>query len=370
MADDSKPGQQVDHGQARIFPCDGCGADLKFSIGQQQLKCPYCGFEKALEFSEDASVEEQDFGTMVARMKRVHEKDRHDETGQKEIRCDSCGGTVIFQGPLTSSGCPWCDSPIQLDDVHDAEHRVPVDGVLPFLVERDRAQKNLADWVHSRWFAPNEFLERGVDGKFNGVYMPYWTFDSMTFTRYHGKRGDYYWEETGTGDNKQRVRKTRWQSRSGAFQRFFDDLLVLASKGLPSKVMRKLEPWPLEKCVPFTQEALAGFFARTYEIELDAGFSEARQIMKDRLEADARNRIGGDTQQISSIQTQHNTITFKHLLLPVWLLAYRYQEETYQVCVNAATGEVQGKRPYSLAKIALLILAIAVVVGGVALLNR
>jgi DNA-directed RNA polymerase subunit RPC12/RpoP len=370
MAEDSKPGQQVDGGQARIFPCEGCGADLKFSIGQQLLKCPYCGFEKELEFAEDASVEEQDFGKMVARMKRVHEKDRHDESGQKEIRCDSCGGSVTFQGPLTSSGCPWCDSPIQLDNVHDAEHRVPADGVLPFLVERDRAQKNLADWVKSRWFAPNDFLERGVNGKFNGVYMPYWTFDSMTFTRYSGKRGDYYWEETGSGDNKQRVRKTRWRSRSGQFQRFFDDLLVLASKGLPKKVMRKLEPWPLEHCVPFTQEALAGFFARTYEIELDAGFSEARQIMKDRLEADVKNRIGGDTQRISSMKTQHNTITFKHLLLPVWLLAYRYNEKAFQICVNAATGEVQGERPYSFAKIALLILAIAVVVGGVALLNR
>ena len=208
MSDDSKPGQQGDGGQARIFPCDGCGADLEFSIGQQQLKCPFCGFEKEMEFAEDAAVEEQDLPTMIARMRELHEKNRHDEEGQKEVRCDSCGGMVIFQGALTSSGCPWCDSPIQLDNVHDAEHRVPVDGVLPFLIQRDKAQQNLSEWVSSRWFAPNDFLKRGVDGKFNGVYMPYWTFDALTFTRYHGKRGDYYWEEVGSGDNKRRVRKT------------------------------------------------------------------------------------------------------------------------------------------------------------------
>ena len=133
MSDDSKPGQQGDGGQARIFPCDGCGADLEFSIGQQQLKCPFCGFEKEMEFAEDAAVEEQDLHSMIARMRELHEKNRHDEEGQKEVRCDSCGGMVIFQGALTSSGCPWCDSPIQLENVHDAEHRVPVDGVLPFL---------------------------------------------------------------------------------------------------------------------------------------------------------------------------------------------------------------------------------------------
>ena len=370
MSDDSKPGQQGDGGQARIFPCDGCGADLEFSIGQQQLKCPFCGFEKEMEFAEDAAVEEQDLHSMIARMRELHEKNRHDEEGQKEVRCDSCGGMVIFQGALTSSGCPWCDSPIQLENVHDAEHRVPVDGVLPFLIQRGKAQQNLSEWVSSRWFAPNDFLKRGVDGKFNGVYMPYWTFDALTFTRYHGKRGDYYWEEVGSGDNKRRVRKTRWRSRSGKFQRFFDDLLVLASKGLPKKVMRNLEPWPLHQCVPFTQQALAGFFARTYEIELEVGYVEAREIIQNRLEDDVKSRIGGDTQRITSMKVQHSAVSFKHLLLPVWLLAYKYKDQTYQVCVNAATGEVQGERPYSFWKIALVILAIAAAVGFVALLNR
>jgi len=198
---------------------------------------------------------------------------------------------------------------------------VPVDGVLPFLIQRGKAQQNLSEWVSSRWFAPNDFLKRGVDGKFNGVYMPYWTFDALTFTRYHGKRGDYYWEEVGSGDNKRRVRKTRWRSRSGKFQRFFDDLLVLASKGLPKKVMRNLEPWPLHQCVPFTQQALAGFFARTYEIELEVGYVEAREIIQNRLEDDVKSRIGGGTQRITSMKVQHSAVSFKHLLLPVWLLA-------------------------------------------------
>ena len=96
-------GQSIDEGKGRIFPCEGCGADLEFHIGQQHLKCPYCGFEKELEFADDAQIEEQDFHAMLARMREIHEHDRHDEQDQKEVRCESCGGTIIFYGSLTSS---------------------------------------------------------------------------------------------------------------------------------------------------------------------------------------------------------------------------------------------------------------------------
>lgn len=370
MTDDSKPGDVVDDGKGRVFPCEGCGADLEFSIGQQNLECPYCGFEKQLEFDDDAAVEEQNFDAMLARMREHHDKGRADEQGQSEISCDSCAGTVVFQGSLTSTECPYCSSPIQRENVHDAEHRVPVDGVLPFLIERDRAKQNLKAWVQSRWFAPNEFKERGVNGEFNGVYEPYWTYDAMTFSRYSGERGEHYWETVKRGDQEERVRKTRWWPASGAFDRFFDDILILASRGLPRNLVRKLEPWPLERCVPFTQEALAGFFARTYEIELDAGFREAREIMDDAIRAETKRRIGGDEQRVHSIRTQVSAVTFKHLLLPVWLLAYRYNDKTYQVMINAATGEVQGERPWSIVKIMLAILAVAAVAGGIALLQR
>jgi hypothetical protein len=54
-------------------------------------------------------------------------------------------------------------------------------------------------------------------------------------------------------------------------------------------------------------------------------------------------------------------VTFLHLLLPVWMGAYRFQAKVYQVLVNAQTGEVQGERPYSSVKIAPLAAAILLV---------
>lgn len=68
---------------------------------------------------------------------------------------------------------------------------------------------------------------------------------------------------------------------------------------------------------------------------------------------EVKRRIGGDVQRIDSIHTRHDAITYKHLILPVWMLAYRYGKKSYQVVVNAGTGEVQGDRPYSWVKITL-----------------
>ncbi|MFQ5463674.1 MAG: hypothetical protein ACE5E5_13740 [Phycisphaerae bacterium] len=357
-------------GSARNFPCEGCGADLTFHIGIQSLTCPYCGYVKALR-EVSGEVAEQDYESMARRMvalRRKRESEASAETSCSEVTCGSCGSTVRFVGALISRECAYCGAPLQLEGVQEARDHIPVDGVLPFLVERKQARGHLNAWIQSRWFAPNDFKKRGVDGRFNGVYLPYWTFDALTFNRYAGQRGEYYYVTVGTGKNRRTVRKTRWYPAAGEFQRFFDDVLVVAGEGLPSRRLRALEPWPLAKCIPYNDEVLAGLLARTYEVALDRGFLVAKGRMDIAIEAEVCRRIGGDTQRVHSIESAYDAITYKHLLLPVWMMAYRYGQKSYQVVVNAATGEVQGDRPYSWTKIALAVLAGAVVVAGIALL--
>ncbi len=355
-------------GTGHVFPCEGCGADLQFSIGVQSLKCPYCGFTKQLEFDPEITVEEQDYAATLEQI-ATWRSDKSDQTsGLREVPCSSCGAKVQFQGTLTSSSCAYCGVPLQIEDVHDADDRVPVDGVLAFRVDRKKAHTALADWVKSRWFAPNRFKKEGVEGKFSGLYTPYWTFDSLTTTHYDGQRGDYYYVTVGSGKNKRRVRKTRWSPASGTFQRFFDDELVVAASGVPVKRLDALQPWPLRDCKPFNQEMLAGFLARTYDVELEAGFGIAKLRFDEAIEADVRSHIGGDTQRIHSIDTQYNAITYKHLLLPIWMMGYRYANKVYQVVVNATTAEVQGDRPYSWVKITMAVIAGLAAAGGFAFL--
>ncbi len=360
-------GEAIDEGRGRIFPCDQCGADLEFSIGQQSLQCPYCHAVKQLTPTLE-EIRENDYVDMLARLKALREAGEevvYTAEGIHEVRCESCGANVVFEGTLTSSACPYCASPLQRDKVHDAGSRIKVDAVLPFLVPKERAAANLKEWVRSRWFAPNEFKRQGAAGKFSGCYLPYFTYDSATFTRYAGQRGDHYTVTVGHGKNRRTERRTRWTSASGEFSRFFDDVLVLAVKDDHQSLLQELEPWPLAKLTPFTQEVLAGFFARTYDIPLEQAFQTAKQRIDAALRQDVCRRIGGDEQRVEFQKTAYNALTFKHVLLPVWLMAYRFRDRSYRVTINAATGEVHGERPYSWAKITLAILAGAAVVGGI-----
>ncbi len=174
--------------------------------------------------------------------------------------------------------------------------------------------------------------------------------------RYRGERGDHYWVTVRRGDKTERVQKTRWSFASGSFRRFFDDVLVVAGRGLKAGVVDSLEPWPLARCREFDPRLIAGFVARTYDVGLAEGLGIAKTRIAGALRDDVRRRIGGDEQRIHSVETQYGALTYKHLLLPVWLLAYRYRERLYQVIVNAATGEVQGERPWSWVKITLAVL--------------
>lgn len=375
-------GQTFDAGEGRKFPCGSCGADLLFHIGDQSLQCPYCGHVQSIQLEPDTVLQEQDFHAMLEKI-RLWRTQAHDrrlrtddaaagaESEHRELRCDSCGGNVEFYGTLTSTHCPYCASPVQLEKAHKCtENRIPADGILPFQIDREQAGTNLQKWVSSRWFAPGEFTRNGVNGKFNGVYLAYFTFDSMTFTAYSGQRGEHYYVTVGTGKNRRTERRTRWYPASGQFQRFFDDVLVLANKGLRRDFMLALEPWPLQKVVPFNQQMMAGLMARTYDMDLDECFRDGKSRIDSAIQAEVRQRIGGDTQIVASVKSRYDAITYKHVMLPVWLMAYRFREKSYQVFINAATGEVQGERPWSGWKIAFAVLLAAAVIGGIVLLAQ
>ncbi|MCA8983992.1 MAG: hypothetical protein R3C12_08965 [Planctomycetaceae bacterium] len=359
--------------EGRSFPCPRCGADVVFHIGSQQLQCPYCHYEQPLTIAEHAVIVERDYHEELQRLTQFRQQEQAEVSGVKEVQCEACNGNVVFEGTLTSTHCPYCGSPIQLDRIHELDIRIRPDAVLPFQIDQAGGRRALEAWVRSRWFAPNDFLKQGVQGRLTGVYLPYWTYDSLTANAYSGERGETYTVTVGTGKNRRTETRVRWYPASGQFQRFFDDVLVLGCEGMSPDLVRSLEPWPLARCLPFTREALAGYIARTYDVPLEQGFQQASQRIAQALEEDVRRRIGGDRQRIHRIQTVHSAITFKFVILPIWLMSYRYRERVYQVMINAATGKVGGERPWSVWKILLTVLASAMALflvwGGLSMMR-
>ena len=113
---------------------------------------------------------------------------------------------------------------------------------------------------------------------------------------------------------------------------------------------------------PYQPAYLYGFKAQRCQVEPKQGFEDAKKRMALLITGDIRQDIGGDEQRIHQVSTAYSTITFKHLLLPVWISAYRFRDKVYQVVVNARTGEVQGERPYSLRKIVAFVASLILIV--------
>lgn len=352
----------------KTYPCEACGGELKFHIASQQLRCEHCG--SSFEVGEvDASVGERDLRDALALVRQGKVAKTQNFLGtEKEIVCQNCGGHTTFTGSLTADSCPYCLTPIQRDDVHDAPERLPVDGVVPFTINEKHAKEAIDKWINSRWFAPSEFKQYGRAGSFASVYTAYFTYDADTATAYSGERGDDYTVTVGSGDNERTETRTRWSSASGTVGNSFDDVTVFANDGFESPRIKELEPWPTGTAKPYSAEYVAGHLCRTYDHDVEECLDDATDTMTAEIRTTVNRAIGGDKQRIHAMDISWNTMTYKHLLMPIWLLTVMYMDRPFQVYINGVTGEVQGSRPYSKVKIITTIAVALVIIIGLLVL--
>ncbi|GAB3242216.1 TFIIB-type zinc ribbon-containing protein [Chitinimonas naiadis] len=346
------------------YPCRQCGAKLEFAPGQHALKCPYCGSENAIEVADAntafAAVDELDYQAYLARA-----AGNEAEIERQTVKCPGCGAASQLPANTTADRCPFCAVPLIAASAY-AHRTIQPRAVAPFAVKEADARQRFKDWISGLWFAPNALKQayRAATG-LKGIYLPYWTYDTDTETRYSGERGDYYYETeryVENGETKTReVRRTRWSFVSGQVAVSFDDVIVPASQSLPKEYLDNLEPWRLNELQPYREDYLAGFTVEAYQVGLEPGFQAATERMEGPIRSAVSRDIGGDEQRISSLSPRYLDITFKHILLPIWLSSYQYDGKTWRFLVNGQTGEVQGERPWSVWKIAFAVLAALVV---------
>jgi len=352
------------------FPCQSCGADLRFAPGTEHLVCEHCGAENKLP----EGTEPRKSGRFL------HENDYEAaisgglsglETQETRFtKCDNCGAEIEFSGDTHATECAFCAAPLVTDT---GTHRlIKPAALLPFQLDERSARKAMTDWLGRLWFAPNGLQDYARKGRaMNGIYTPFWTYDADTKSQYRGQRGDAYYEtrtvtvqEDGKSVQRQeQVRKIRWSNRTGRVARFFDDVLILATRSLPKAYTDALEPWDLSALVPYQPDYLAGFRAEGYTVTLEDGYGEARAYMDQIIDRDVRSDIGGDEQRVENINTVISDITFKHILLPVWTAVYKYRGKTYRFVVNGQTGSVKGERPWSWIKITIAVIVAAIIAG-------
>lgn len=345
------------------FPCPSCGGDMQFNPERQKLECIYCGSTIDIK-DEGGDIKEYNIED------GLNEADQDWGMQTRVVKCETCGGETVLEGNNTSLMCAYCGSTHVVAE--DELPGIKPESVVPFRIDKKTANNKFKKWISKRWLAPNALKKEYSADKLKGLYIPYWTYDSQTNSTYTAQAGTYYYvTETRTkttDDGKtqtvtEQVRKTRWTFVSGTYGKFFDDVLINASKQINESIISKVEPFDLNDLLSYAPHYLAGFGAERYSVDLKDGWEKAKGIIKRDIHHGVVQQINADEVRGVSINTLYSDVKYKHFLLPIWISAYTFKKKVYQFMVNGQTGKVAGKAPKSFWKMSGLILGICALVA-------
>jgi ribosomal protein S27E len=348
------------------FSCPACGAEAQWNPAKQALVCPFCGTVAPMkEPVEGAAIVEHD---LVAALRSIPDEDRGWQTEKKSVKCQSCQAITVFDPTHVAQRCEFCGSSA-LIPVEDIKAPIRPESLLQFKIAEADARDRVRAWYGNVWFAPSALRSRALTDTVRGIYLPYWTFDAQVHADWTAESGYYYYETEyyTDSDGKQQsreVQRTRWEPSSGSVEHFFDDELVPASRGVTAKLLAKIEPFPTTTDLkPYDPGFLSGWVVEQYQIDLVAAAQAARGSMDSQMQGMCAREVPGDTHRSLQVTSDYSGQTFKHVLVPVWILAYTYGSQTFQVVINGYTGAIAGKHPLSWVKISLLVLAILVLLA-------
>ena len=344
--------------------CPACGAQAEWDPARQKLVCTFCGTESPYAIDrETGKVTEMD---LVTALRELPADERGWQTATRTVQCQSCHAVMVFDPARVGQNCEFCGAPA-LVDYQEIKSPIRPQGVLPFKVDRNRVRDDIRGWWRSKWFAPNRLARAALVDTVRSLYIPYWTFDAQAHCPWEAEAGHYYYVSVEGQDSKgnrvtRQERRVRWEPASGIVDHAFDDEPVPGTQGLPLDLLRQVEPFPTQEVVPYDTAFLAGHVVEHYRVVLLEAAEQSLNQMRATLERLCAAQVPGDTHRNLRIFPAFSGRTFKHVLVPIWLLTYTYGARAFQVLANGYTGKIAGRYPISPWKVLFAILVIAIVV--------
>jgi hypothetical protein len=320
--------------------------------------CPFCGNESPYVIDRAADkVGENDLDAALAASRDVPDTWKQQ---QRSVQCQSCRAVMVYDAARVGQNCEFCGSPA-LVAYQEIKSPISPKGVLPFKIDRSRVRDDIRRWWRSKWLAPNALSKLALVDTVHSVYIPYWTFDAHAHCPWDAEAGHYYYVSVPGRDSKgnsvvRQERRVRWEPASGVVEHTFDDEPVPGTTGVDEGLLKQVEPFPTSECVPYDTAFLSGHVVEHYQVALTEAAGSSEEQMRATLRRLCAAQMPGDTHRNLQIHPTFSSKTFKHLLVPIWLLVYTFGRNPYQVVVNGYTGRIAGKYPKSPWKILFLIL--------------
>ncbi len=336
--------------EARKFACDGCAALMLWDADAKAMRCPFCGGSKCVEVDAAyVAVENALENAPVAKRR---------QEAPRVLECDRCGAKVAVPEHASALSCTFCGSEHVLERKGDPDRIRPA-SVVPFAIGLEAARARWKQWLGKGLFRPRALRDSASVEGLKGVYLPFWTYDTRTWSRWTAMAGYRYTVTVGTGQNRRTETRTRWVPASGERRDVYDDVLVCASKGVEERRLEKTYPYHLKDAAAYRSEFLSGWAAEEYAVDLPQGWGRAREKVNQDQVSKCGGDVPGDTHMNLRVWTQHAGVTWKHLLLPLWIATYFYREKRFHFLVNGQTGKVAGTAPISWIKVSVAVLIAA-----------
>jgi hypothetical protein len=330
--------------------------------------CEYCG----------APVEPLDkFCAACGGKQAAADRQRELEVGQRHFRCENCGAEVAVDPDQRSYTCAFCDSSYVVEFAPDQTDRQSPEFVIGFAVTPDKAMETFRRWIaENAWFRPGDLKTARIAEKLRGVYLPFWSFSMLARSHWAASIGEYWYKtETYTTvrngktvTRTRRVRKTEWWPLGGKHHRYYSGYLVSGSRGLSQREADRIKPFHLAALKRYEPFYLAGWLSEEYSIQRDEALETCKREFYRREQENVAAMLPGDTQRDVRVDTRFSDVRSDLILLPVYLLSYRYRDKLYRFLLNGQTGKTAGDKPLSWVRIALAVLMGIVVVVVLVLL--
>ncbi len=344
-------------------PCPACGAQAEWNPGKQKLVCPFCGTESPYQITATGGIEELD---LVRALREMPDDLRGWQTEKRTVQCRSCKAVSVFDPQRVGQRCEFCGSP-EIVDYEEIKSPIRPQSLLPFKVPEPLVREQIHRWYKSKWLAPGSLKSRALVDTVSGVYIPYWTFDAQVMCPWDADAGHYYYTTESYRDDQgnmqtREVQHVRWEPASGVVEHFFDDEPIPGTQGISHALLQQVEPFPTKELVPYDTSYLSGFVVEHYQVVLLDAAKESEDAMREKLEELCGAEVPGETYRNLVIHPTFSARTFKHILVPVWLLTYTYGARIFHVLVNGVTGRMAGEYPKSFWKVFFLVVGIIILV--------
>ena len=336
-----------------VYKCPNCYSSLQFDATTQKLVCEYCDSTFTVEEAENSEVNQHSDEKAAFIEKPDGNVLPADETLSPEDSmavyshiCPNCGAALMGDVNTAATFCAYCGNPT-LNEAILTSARRPA-RIIPFKQTKKEAQEAFLAWGKQGFLTPSDFTSSATLNKITGIYVPFWLFNCTTHCDYTGNAIKTYTKLNGTN----LVQVTDDYTIKRSFDSTYTAVPADASKNMDDNTMDLLEPFDVSELVPFKMAYLSGFFAEKYTYTAKDLVPRMENRLKEFNEQAVKDDCKG---AYTTIKTTKNNLKVlnanaEYVMLPVWLLRYRYKDKMYEFAMNGQTGQMVGTRPVSSVK--------------------